>query len=74
MNLAPPPPRRDYAVIYADPPWTFATYSAKGRGRCADAHYEVMSIEGLKALPVADWAAAVNGDLPASLRPPIARC
>ena len=57
MSLAPPPPRRVYAVIYADPPWTFATYSAKGRGRCADAHYDVMSIDGLKALPVAEWAA-----------------
>ncbi len=58
MSPTPPPPRRDYAVLYADPPWTFATYSAKGRGRCPDAHYEVMSIDGLKALPVADWAAA----------------
>ena len=51
------PPRDDYAVIYADPPWRFATYSAKGRGRCADAHYDVMSIEALKALPVAEWSA-----------------
>ncbi len=45
-----------YRVVYADPPWTFATYSAKGRGRCADAHYDVMGLDGLKALPVAEWA------------------
>ncbi len=45
-----------YKVIYADPPWTFATYSAKGRGRCADAHYDVMSQRELLDLPVADWA------------------
>ena len=57
MTAIAPPPRRDYAVLYADPPWTFATYSAKGRGRCADAHYDVMSIEALKALPVSEWAA-----------------
>ena len=45
-----------YRVIYADPPWSFATYSAKGRGRCADAHYDVMGMDALAALPVADWA------------------
>jgi N6-adenosine-specific RNA methylase IME4 len=37
-------------VIYADPPWTFKTYSSKGRGRCADAHYDVMSLEDLKGV------------------------
>lgn len=47
---------RRYRVIYADPPWTFATYSAKGRGRCADAHYDVMGQGDLAALPVAEWA------------------
>jgi N6-adenosine-specific RNA methylase IME4 len=46
-----------FGVIYADPPWTFATYSAKGRGRCADAHYDVMSERELRDLPVAEWAA-----------------
>jgi N6-adenosine-specific RNA methylase IME4 len=39
-----------FRVIYADPPWTFKTYSPKGRGRCADAHYDVISLEGLKEL------------------------
>ncbi len=47
---------RRYRVIYADPPWNFATYSAKGRGRCAEAHYDVMSHGDLAALPVAEWA------------------
>jgi len=45
-----------YKVIYADPPWMFATYSAKGRGRCADVHYNVMGSEALAGLPVAEWA------------------
>ncbi len=52
-------PRRPgrYAVVYADPPWNFSTWSGKGRGRSAAAHYDCMSQEDMKALPVADWAA-----------------
>ena len=46
-----------YGVILADPPWTFATYSRKGKGRSAEAHYDCMSLAGIKALPVAHWAA-----------------
>jgi N6-adenosine-specific RNA methylase IME4 len=47
----------EYRVIYADPPWRFATYSDKGKGRSAEAHYDCLSLEEIKALPVADWAA-----------------
>lgn len=46
-----------YRVIYADPPWTFATYSRKGKGRSPEAHYDCMDLAGIKALPVGDWAA-----------------
>jgi hypothetical protein len=46
-----------YRLIYADPPWTFATYSRKGKGRSAEAYYDCMSLAEIKALPVADWAA-----------------
>lgn len=52
-----PPPSRHYRVIYADPPWTFATYSDKGKGRSAEAHYDCMSIKEIAALPVSTWAA-----------------
>lgn len=48
---------KKYRVIYADPPWSFATYSHKGKGRSAEAHYDCMTLEDIKALPVADWAA-----------------
>jgi N6-adenosine-specific RNA methylase IME4 len=51
------PHRNYYRVIYADPPWTFATFSRKGKGRSAEAHYDVMTLADIKALPVADWAA-----------------
>jgi N6-adenosine-specific RNA methylase IME4 len=55
MIAAPPP--RHYRLIYADPPWTFATYSHKGKGRSAEAWYDCMSLAEIKALPVAEWAA-----------------
>lgn len=50
----PPGP---FGAIMADPPWTFATYSAKGKGRSAEQHYGCMSLDDIKALPVADVAA-----------------
>ena len=47
-----------YGAFLADPPWRFATYSAKGRDRCPETrHYETMTLEQIKALPVADIAA-----------------
>ena len=52
-----PPQSGSYRVIYADPPWRFATYSDKGKGRSAEAHYDCLSIDDIKAFPVAEWAA-----------------
>lgn len=46
-----------YSVIYADPPWTYHTWSDKGNGRSAENHYPTMSIEDISALPVAELAA-----------------
>jgi N6-adenosine-specific RNA methylase IME4 len=46
-----------YDVIYADPPWTFETYSHKGKGRSAEAHYDCMTLSAIAALPVSRWAA-----------------
>ncbi len=46
-----------YKVIYADPPWTFATYSRKGKGRSPEAYYDCMTLADIKALPVGEWAA-----------------
>ena len=45
-------PDRKYQVIYADPPWSFKTYSQKGEKRSADRHYSCMGIEEIKSLPV----------------------
>ncbi len=46
-----------YKVIYADPPWSFATYSRKGKGRSSEAHYDCMTLDEIKKLPVSEWAA-----------------
>jgi N6-adenosine-specific RNA methylase IME4 len=46
-----------YRVVYADPPWRFDTYSDKGKGRSAEAHYDCLSIDDIKALPVASLSA-----------------
>lgn len=45
-----------YSAILADPPWRFATYSAKGLGRSAEAHYDCLSLPEIKALPVGELA------------------
>jgi N6-adenosine-specific RNA methylase IME4 len=55
--MAALPPSNRYRLIYADPPWTFTTYSRKGKGRSAEAYYDCMSQRDIEALPVADWAA-----------------
>jgi N6-adenosine-specific RNA methylase IME4 len=56
--MTAPPRAEHYRVIYADPPWTFSTYSRKGKGRSAEAYYDCMSLADIKALPVMNWAAA----------------
>jgi N6-adenosine-specific RNA methylase IME4 len=48
--------RGAYGAIAADPPWTFATWSERGQRKSASQHYAVMSLDAIKALPVADLA------------------
>jgi N6-adenosine-specific RNA methylase IME4 len=45
-----------YRVIYADPPWYFRNWSAKGTGRNAVSHYDCLDFNALAALPIADLA------------------
>ena len=49
-------PNKKYNIIYADPPWTFKTYSDKGKGRSAENHYPCMNIDDIYKLPVQDIA------------------
>lgn len=48
---------KQYTVILADPAWTFATYSAKGKAKSPEQHYGCMTLPEICALPVRDWAA-----------------
>jgi N6-adenosine-specific RNA methylase IME4 len=45
-----------YQCILSDCPWNFRTYSDKGLGRSAQAHYACMSLSEICALPVLDYA------------------
>lgn len=43
-----------YTTGLFDPPWAWKSWSDKGKGRAAEKHYPVMTLERLKALPVPD--------------------
>jgi N6-adenosine-specific RNA methylase IME4 len=51
------PMQNKYGAIYADPPWPFRNWSAKGTGRNAISHYACLGFEALTALPIAGLAA-----------------
>ena len=49
---------KKYNIIYADPPWTFKTYSAKGKEKkSAENHYHCMKKEDIQNLPVQNISA-----------------
>ena len=42
---------KKYSIIYADPPWTFKTYSEKGKEhKSAENHYPCMNKEDIQKL------------------------
>lgn len=47
-----------YRVVYADPPWSFETWSHRGQGKGASQHYATQDLDWLKKLPVGELAAA----------------
>lgn len=49
--------RGHYRAILADPPWTYQTYSDKGKDRSPEQHYSCMTLDEIKQLPVQDVAA-----------------
>ena len=48
---------KKFGGICVDPPWSFEVYSGKGKQKSAERHYDVMSLDDIKALPIADLAA-----------------
>ena len=51
-----------FATISMDPPWSFKTYSDKGKDRSPEQHYPTMSYDELAALPIPELMAE-NGVL-----------
>jgi len=43
---------KKYQIIYADPPWSYKTWTAKGGHKSASAHYPTMGIEDICRLKV----------------------
>ena len=41
---------KKYSIIYADPPWSYRTWNAKGGRKSASAHYNTMSKKEIQAM------------------------
>ena len=65
-----------FDFIMADPPWHFKTFSPKGAGKSAQAHYRTEPLDVIKAIPVRDvaakdcllWLWATGANLPLALQ------
>lgn len=55
-------PEKKYAVIYADPPWSYRQHGTgpKSRGN-AEQHYHTMDVDSICALPVGQLAGGGGG-------------
>ena len=51
-------PTDKFKIIYADPPWTFKTWSSKGKAKSPK--YDVMTIEDIKNLTDNNIANTIN--------------
>ena len=56
MQFLPNLENKKYAVIYADVPWRFIKYSEKDQSRSPENHYDVMSLDDIKNLPIRNHA------------------
>jgi N6-adenosine-specific RNA methylase IME4 len=45
-----------HKTILTDPPWKFAAWSEKGKGRSAEQHYPCMEMDDIRKLPVSKLA------------------
>lgn len=43
---------KKYNIIYADPAWSYKTWTAKGGHKSASAHYETMNVNDICSLPI----------------------
>ena len=49
-----PLPKVKAKIIYADPAWSFKTYSKKGQSRSASRYYNTLSVDDICNLPICD--------------------
>jgi N6-adenosine-specific RNA methylase IME4 len=42
--------KKQYDLIYADPPWSYRVWNHKERGRCADRHYQTSKLSSLAGM------------------------
>ena len=59
-ELASLVPKGGFKVVYADPPWKYATRGKQtaGASRLPDRHYKTMKVADICALPIGDLAAS----------------
>ena len=58
--------KKQYKVIYADPPWYFKSYSQKGEGRNATRHYSCASISDLSLIHISSPRDVEESRMPSS--------
>lgn len=47
---------KKYQIIYADPPWSYKVWTAKGGHKSASAHYQTMELKDICSLPIKELA------------------
>ena len=47
---------KKYQIIYADPPWSYKTWTAKGGHKSASAHYQTMEKKDIQEMPIKEIA------------------
>lgn len=47
-----------YGLIYADPPWRFRTWNDSNQAKSPSRHYDIMTLDDIKAMPVSSLAAS----------------
>jgi N6-adenosine-specific RNA methylase IME4 len=45
-------PQKKYSILYADPPWTYKAWTAKGGHKSASAHYQTLTLSQLINIPI----------------------
>ena len=49
-------PQCKFQIIYADPPWSFRTWSSRGKSRSPEKHYDCMTLADIQQMPIPDIA------------------